>query len=332
MVKLDKKDTRVLLELEKNARQPYSTIGRKVRLSKQAVNYRINRLKKLGVISHFVSIVDTRKLGYTFYLIFLQFNNVSTKKEKEIIKFLEGLQEISWLVNCVGKWNLIAGLLVRDPFEVQKSLERILDNYSNSIKEKSLFIVVDAHPCTKKYLYDERSTNQAFYFGNRKSIRLKKIDYDILKELQKNSCMNNVEISRKIGSRHETVKKHIEDMIDSNLIQAFSIKLNPQKYGYEWHNILLRVEAMSTNRRKKFVEYFKNLPNVVFVTSAIGEWDFMLDLHVENQAKIATMLEKVKETFPNVIKNYESIMIIDEYKVCFIPTGIFKKEESEIGR
>ena len=86
---LDKKDIKILFELEKNSRQPYSSIAKKVQVSKQAVNYRINRLIEKEVISNFVSIIDTHKLGHTFYLTFLQFGKVNPKKEAEIMDFLK---------------------------------------------------------------------------------------------------------------------------------------------------------------------------------------------------------------------------------------------------
>ena len=51
LIKLDLKDKRILKELFVNARMPYSTIGKKVGLSKEVVHYRVNRLMKIGLLT-----------------------------------------------------------------------------------------------------------------------------------------------------------------------------------------------------------------------------------------------------------------------------------------
>ena len=46
MVELDLKDKKILFELDFDARQSYSEIAKKVRLSKQVVEYRIKKSRK----------------------------------------------------------------------------------------------------------------------------------------------------------------------------------------------------------------------------------------------------------------------------------------------
>jgi len=50
MVKLDKKDKRILTMLDENARYSNSQIARKVGLSKPAVEYRLKRFEKNNII------------------------------------------------------------------------------------------------------------------------------------------------------------------------------------------------------------------------------------------------------------------------------------------
>jgi DNA-binding Lrp family transcriptional regulator len=152
MIKLDVTDKKILFELENNSRQPLANIAKKVKISKQSLNYKINRLSSHDVINHYVTILDTRKLGYTFYLTFIQLNNCSPEIENKIINYLGSLPEVNWLVDCMGKWDLIVGFLVKDPVEIQKAYEIIIDKFGKYFLEKDLLIVIDAHPCIKKYL------------------------------------------------------------------------------------------------------------------------------------------------------------------------------------
>ena len=58
MINLDKKDFKILLELDKNARQTDSKIAKKIGLSKQVVNYRIKNLIKDELITKFYTLVN----------------------------------------------------------------------------------------------------------------------------------------------------------------------------------------------------------------------------------------------------------------------------------
>ena len=55
---LDVKDLRILAELEINARQSNNQIGKKVKLSKEVVKYRIDRLIETGVIVRFHTVIN----------------------------------------------------------------------------------------------------------------------------------------------------------------------------------------------------------------------------------------------------------------------------------
>ena len=57
MNKIDKKDMKILANLFVNSRQSDSSIAKKVRLSKQVVNYRIKNLIDKGIIKTFRTII-----------------------------------------------------------------------------------------------------------------------------------------------------------------------------------------------------------------------------------------------------------------------------------
>jgi len=329
VLKLDEKDVKIILELERNSRQTYSEIAKKARLSKQATSYRIQRLIDHGIITHFVTIADVQKLGYTFYDVFFQFDHATPKKEKEIIAFMKKLPEVCWLVSCVGKWNAIAAILVKDSREFHQCVEKILDKFRGLIRERAFFIVVDAYPCLKKYLFKKELPLQTtYFFGDRQKIKLTERDLQILKELRQNTRKTNTEIARKIGIRYETVKRHIEKMKKAGFIQTFTIKTNPRGYGYEWHNVLLHTEPMTHEERKHFLNFLKGQPNVVFIDNATGAWEFMIDLHVKDQLEANTIVNKWREHFPSTIRSYELLMITKEHKATFIPESLFENNNT----
>ena len=81
---LNAKDRKVLAELDFDARQSNSQIGRKVGLSKEVVHYRIQKLLEEGVILRFHTVVNYFKLGIVKFKLYLRLTNASRKKVEEI--------------------------------------------------------------------------------------------------------------------------------------------------------------------------------------------------------------------------------------------------------
>ncbi|OGM02141.1 transcriptional regulator, partial [Candidatus Woesearchaeota archaeon RBG_13_36_6] len=83
MVKLDLKYRKILYELDVDSRQSYKEIAKKVGLSKDAVIYRINKLKKAGIIKRFHTVIDNGKLGFIPFRLYLKLQSTTPEKEQE---------------------------------------------------------------------------------------------------------------------------------------------------------------------------------------------------------------------------------------------------------
>jgi hypothetical protein len=89
IVKLDLKDRKLLRELDRNCRQSNSEIGKKIRLNKNTVNYKIKRLENEGVLSSYYAVIDNSKLGYFSFRSYLKFFNTTPEDEENIINWLK---------------------------------------------------------------------------------------------------------------------------------------------------------------------------------------------------------------------------------------------------
>ena len=70
MVKIDAIDKKILFELDTNARMSYSDLGKKLRIGKNNVQYRVNKLSEAGVIKKFVVQPSLAKIGLFLGKIF----------------------------------------------------------------------------------------------------------------------------------------------------------------------------------------------------------------------------------------------------------------------
>ena len=86
MVDIDLKDRKILYELDLDCRQSNTQIGKKVGLKKDVVSYRINRMKEEGIITNFFTAINTFKLGYQVYRIYINFQYMSSQVKDKIIQ------------------------------------------------------------------------------------------------------------------------------------------------------------------------------------------------------------------------------------------------------
>ena len=64
---MDKKDLKILRELERNARKSSKAIGKAIGLHPDVVRYRIDRLVKQNIIASFLTFVNFAKIGFVDY-------------------------------------------------------------------------------------------------------------------------------------------------------------------------------------------------------------------------------------------------------------------------
>lgn len=327
-VKLGVKDIRILEALETNSRLSYSQLATLTGLSKQAVHYKVSHLIKSGVISSFLPIIDAQRLGYTFYNVFFQFSSLSSSEEQAVIDYLVKQPEVGWVVSTMGNWNLVIAVLVKDVLQFQGFLERLFDKYPDSFSRKFFQIIVDAFPRKKKYLYSGVDSDDApddFYYGGRESAVVDNLDVAILFQLSKDVRSSSLAISNELQVSPHTVQSRIKGMVSSGLIQAFSTKLNPLAYGYQWYFVLVEFASGSAKKRHQLVTALCRESNVVYIANAIGVQNMTVDFHVKDLLQLKQRWESIVAKVPDTVKSYEPLLIVKEHKCTFVPETLFVK-------
>ena len=105
-IKVDKRDRKILAELDRNCRIPTTKLARIARKSRQAVEYRIDQLVKKGVITSFNAAFNPHKMGYKIYKIYLKLRNVPEEKQR-LFEYLQSSGIVYWMGECSGTWDLL---------------------------------------------------------------------------------------------------------------------------------------------------------------------------------------------------------------------------------
>jgi len=141
--KLDEKDKAILRLLLKDARMPLTVIAPKVKLSHDAVRYRIAQLKEAGVIKSFVAVIDPGRIGLPIWgdVIFSLWN-VTPHRYEEWVKYLKNHAFVAAVWNLSGRYEWFVEIYTPDLAQFNEIVNEIKMKFSDIIKDSETLFVL----------------------------------------------------------------------------------------------------------------------------------------------------------------------------------------------
>jgi len=103
---LDATDRRILQELTIDARQPFSKIAEKLKVSNSLVHQRVKKLKEVGILGDASFRVNPESLGFET-CAFVQIRIRQAKFMKSVVEKLTSVREIVECANIAGRFAII---------------------------------------------------------------------------------------------------------------------------------------------------------------------------------------------------------------------------------
>ena len=133
---LDSYDTRILAELQADARLTLAELGRRVHLSQPAVTERVRKLESAGVITGYRATVNLAALGYGIRALV----RVGRADYARIVQLLQGMPEVVNAWNITGEDSWLLEIAVTDVAHLDAVVSQLceLAETSTSIILKSV--------------------------------------------------------------------------------------------------------------------------------------------------------------------------------------------------
>ena len=313
-IKLDKADKMILAELDKNCRIASTALAKRVRKSRQAVDYRINNLVKEGVINSFQTAINPHKMGYKLYKIYLKLRNVPQEKNK-LFDYLKKSGRVYWIGECSGSWDLIFAIFAKNDYEFFELKNEIISNFNKIVIEEEGQILVDVKQYPKMY-FTSQISNPTVFAGELVNNELDKLDYNILAEIVNNGRISLVELSEKAKSTVIIVKNRMKKMEERGIIIQYRIGVNLNRLGLELYKAIIKLDRYNKEDEKRLLNYISKLPNIQYLISNL--WSIEPEFVVSNYQEFYEIIENLKKEFPDVIRTVDSLlMITDEWTPGF---------------
>lgn len=322
MTKIDLKDRKILYELDLNCRQSNAQIGKKVGLKRDVVAYRIKRMQDEGVINAFWTAINTFKLGFNVYRIYINFEYVVGSEVKdEIIQHFSNYKNVWAVLTVQGPIDLDAVIWVSDVYEFYKFWDKTLEKYEDYFAKYSVSFYIQTVDYKKSYLITdaEVETDRIMYVINSggKPIKIDEIDYKLLNELAVNARIPLIELAEKLKCSSQTVNYRIKNLLEKGIIKAFRVHIDYSKLGLQ--NFAVDVYLKKYKQKKAIINYIQKNPYFFCLNIAIGWADLGLEFAVEKTDKLFQIMDDIESKFPGTIKKHDIWLSKKVHKERWLP-------------
>ncbi len=110
-------------------------------------------------------------------------------------------------------------------------------------------------------------------------MRISKSDRELLKALQENSALSQIELAERSGLSRTSVWRRVRELEEAGVIENRVVLLNPKSLRLSIH-VLLSVTMVehSDKVRESFEAHVEELPEVMECFSVSGERDYLLQI------------------------------------------------------
>ncbi|MCK4319890.1 winged helix-turn-helix transcriptional regulator [Candidatus Micrarchaeota archaeon] len=317
MEEIDTKDRMILHALDFHAREPVTRLAKRLRMSKDVLNYRIKRLEEKGIIEGYHVVPDPTKMGNVTYKLLVKYQSMTKEVEEEMLEYLIKSKETGWVAKTEGAYDLLIIFWLPNEVVFDEFLTKFLERYGRYFYLRDMIVITAIHTFRRDYLSPKtpEKREEVFYRGSAKNI-CDEIDFRILDILQrKNARASNIKIGKAVGLTPEAVRYRIKELRKRGVICTFRPKIALEKIGYYYYNVMFSLKDMGV--LKKIYSYALGNQNITFYVRYLGKYDLGLDIETESPERLREILEEVRALFGKAIVNYDVVRIYEELKVTY---------------
>jgi Lrp/AsnC family leucine-responsive transcriptional regulator len=315
VIKLSMKDRRIIRELNRNSRQSFSEIGKKVGLPKNVVNYRIKKMIDNGLITLFTTVVNRSKLGYMYCRLFLKFRHFTEKIEDELISYISKLKNVHWVASLEGNFDFCIIFLAKTLKQLDDVYNSIIYRFDKYIIDKELSIANRFFFLPYNYLYDKPECKINEIKVEDVLVKLDKKDYELINLMKENSRIPMLELMKKMNATPQTIRSRIKKLMKNKIITGFNIRIDHTKFKLHHFHTFLNLAKMNQLIENKLIHFLCSKKSTTHIIKGFGRWDFEFESVLPSHFELHELLKELKNNFPENVLKYDSVLIYKIYPI-----------------
>lgn len=317
------KDRKILKELFDDGRLPFSVVAKRVGLSKEVVNYRVNKMIKQGIIIGHNTVIDVNRLGWQNYFVHIRLINIDVVIEEKIIDFMTQHPNIAQVLKCIGNYDLVLKFFVRDYVHANNLMKTIELKFKTYIGEYVIDFVEQEILIPVPFLYAPFKIKECSSMPEKRTTPVSVIptDLQILKLLANNARLPIAEIAEKINLSAELVRYHLKKLEKSKIILKYrpSAWSGSKSVGYSWFLVMIKLNELNKDRHKTLQYHIINNPNMTYYYKCAGPHDIMFEIRLKTSDEFNQVIMDIRSILKNDLKSHELTIILKECKYTYFP-------------
>lgn len=161
-------------------------------------------------------------------------------------------------------------------------------------------------------------------------ITLDEIDITILKELQENASISNINLSKKVGLSPSACLARTKNLVESGVIKKFATIIDEKKLGMEVTAFaLVNLSPLNRETIHLFLEDVKKFPEIQECHTLTGSHDYLLKIVSKDMGSYRNFIIDSLMTNNNISRVETSIVMSTEKRTLSIPLeNVCKGEKS----
>ena len=324
MIKLDKKDLRILDVLDQNPHLPVNDIAKKVGVSRQVAEYRLHKLISQKIIHSFFTFVDVATLGYTLFRVHFRLKNSTRETYQKFAANLYQDYPCLWIALMSGSFDLIFDVFAASPQELQDMLSEIVHKNKNIIQSYESLLVLSMNIYQYSYFLKPEPKRRKITFNQQKDIIVIDDKNRKILALLKNNCRLAYEvIGKKVGLTRNAVKSRIKSMEESGVIAGYGMFIAFSYLNKKSFKIFIKYNPQQREEEKNLLIYLKSTPGILATLQLFGKWDLDIEIHQDDIQRLQEFMVDLRNRF-GIIEDYDIVPIIEEFGIDFFPQKLIK--------
>lgn len=310
---MDELDRKLLYEISENADEPRNKIAKRLRCSREVVDYRLKKLQKDGIITGYQARINISNFIYGGYIFLVQSSGLNSKSEEKVMNKLKANKKVHYMGKLGGEYDFIVGFTIKKLSELSETINEINSAFGKNKSNQTLLTMVQENKDSFKTIFSKNDELNGIVSmpSIEEKLKIDEIDKKILISLGKNSNIPSWEMAEKVKISDVAVRKRMENLIKRKIILDFRTMIDLTKLNYQPYFLLIKTNSVNEKMEEEMIKFSKTDKNTTYSMKVAGRYDYVFTVSVESNKQLKDFVYGLKEKFSGIITEISIVPLFE---------------------
>lgn len=325
---IDIKDKKLLYYLSENARMSHTQLAKQVGLSKNAIPYRIDRLKKLRIITKFATTLHFGAMQLETVGFLFKFNE-DLYENAQILNFFKQHPFVDWVATLSGNWDLFAEFVSKDFNQLRQLTKEIIIQLGTLINSYEVFFsysIIKVQHLPEHFYQGLELEALPVKKRETKQYTLDEKDKQILYILNQDASLSFIEIAKQLNLTLDIVRYRMKMLEQQNVILNYFPVVAVKHLGYNQYLLRIKLKNPLPEVIDKIKSTLKLHPHITYAFLDEISLHLIVVAAFTTSDEIDTFSRSLQKQYRDHIEKQEYILIKEQLLFTLFPVGLLNQQ------